>query len=138
MPLEQHTRNHPQPSNARSDIESQLELLYNTYYEELENFANQQISSPDIYRQHPHSNCCNPRDRIPHLADKDDEELEDELEDMYEDVDGESNSNVSSEVGSNGDGYARSTASDDSGILEFGISLTVKGLWALFLVLARR
>ncbi|KAJ3274263.1 hypothetical protein HDV01_003336 [Terramyces sp. JEL0728] len=91
--------------NFRSDIESQLELLYNTYYEELEIFSNMQISSPDAYRQHPHAidyHTHHHHNHIPHL-------VEEELEhsDDYDEVEG--------------------SDSEDSGIMEFGTSLTVKG-----------
>ncbi|KAI8897523.1 salt tolerance down-regulator-domain-containing protein [Globomyces pollinis-pini] len=90
----------------RSDLEGQLELLYNTYYDELENFAKMQISAPDVYTQHPHSHHYN-HNQLPHLTDEDDE---DELDEMYDDDD---------------EDYV--SDSEESGILEFGTSLTVKG-----------
>jgi hypothetical protein len=88
---------------SRSDIEGQLELLYNTYYEELENFANMQLRT-SLQSSHPHS--LPKTDSLPPLVDVGEE---DELEGMYDDDE---------------DFYSDS---NDSGILEFGTSLTVKG-----------
>ena len=75
-------------------IEEELELLYDSYYEELENMAtDHKPSSPSYFSP---SNC-------EHDFDEDDvDDIEDDFDDEYDE-------------------------SDDSGILEFGGSLRVKG-----------
>jgi hypothetical protein len=89
----------------RSTIEAQLETLYNTYYEELENFAKIQMGSNDFYALHPHR-FKTPK-KLPPLIDDSD----DDIDGMYDDIDEESESESES----------------DDGMIEFGTSLTVKG-----------
>jgi hypothetical protein len=81
----------------RSNMEAQLEQLYNTYYEELEQVA---------FSERPHS-LRNPKKLPPLVNDSDVEDIEG----MYDDID--EDEDVSDD-------------SDDD-IIEFGTSLTVKG-----------
>lgn len=66
----------------RSDIENQLELLYNTYYEELENYTNMKQNLSGSDNRHPHGYYKSQRNNeIPHLEEEEDEDEDDEFED---------------------------------------------------------
>ena len=95
--------------NARNDIESQMEFLYNSYYQELESFANikqKVVTSPQVLKSA----------ELPSLVeDNSMDEFDDELSDP--------------------DDFSPIThKSDDSGISEFGSSLTVQGMHYNFFI----
>lgn len=115
----------------RNDIESQLEFLYNSYYQELENFANVQVASPDVYRPHPHlshhkhhqhgisqgKDTTNGTKKYPDMPALISDDSMDEFDDELSDEDDQSVPSSSSYSDKGG----------DSGIVEFGTSLTVQG-----------
>ncbi|KAJ9503130.1 Stress response protein nst1 [Exophiala xenobiotica] len=114
----------------RTAIEEELEVLYDAYYEELEQFANHNTDLPNVppmmapprpsFKRvaHPMAGSYPSRGRV-HEVDDEDEDLEDE--DEYDDEDEEA--------------YSDEDDYDDHGLppgppdfFQFGNSLTVKGL----------
>jgi hypothetical protein len=121
----------------RTAIEEELEVLYDAYYEELEQYAHHQ---QDVARCLPDANfrhaCSPPHPRPltnshapPGRYDDDEDEEEDEEDFSGDDDDEEEYSN--SEISSDGDGYdseERSLPSHEPpDFMQFGNSLQVKG-----------
>ena len=117
----------------RTAIEEELEVLYDAYYEELEQFANHNAdlaNTPHLMAppRIPYSRAAHPmagsypsRSRIDEI-DEDEEDLEEDEEEEYDDEDDEGYSDDEGEL-------------DDHGLppgppdfFQFGNSLTVKGL----------
>lgn len=115
----------------RTAIEEELEVLYDAYYEELEQFANHNTDLSSIPQMmapprppfkrvsHPMAGSYPSRGRV-HEIDEDDEDLEDE--DDYEDEDEEGYSDDDGEL----DHHDLPPGPPD--FFQFGNSLTVKGL----------
>ncbi len=117
----------------RTAIEEELEVLYDAYYEELEQFANHNADlantphlmapprTPYSRAAHPMAGSYPSRSRIDEI-DEDDEDLEEDDEEEYDDEDDEGYSDDEGEL-------------DDHGLppgppdfFQFGNSLTVKGV----------
>lgn len=130
----------------RTAIEEELEILYDAYYEELEQYANHNqgtfedgapiIPPPRMYasplhalgrRSHPthHHHHHHPlsHGKVEEIPDDDEEDLEDEYEDEEEDDDDPYSEDDLEEI-------PRTTPAD---FFTFGNSLTVKGMSAIFL-----
>jgi len=124
----------------RTAIEEELEVLYDAYYQELEQFANHNNELPEspqsmppprtpaAYRsQHPMAGAFPVQGRI-HELDDDGDELDDE--DEYDDEEDE-------------DAYSDEDYDDElppgpADFFQFGNSLTVKGLWCSLVRTSRR
>ncbi len=111
---------------ARNDIENQLEILYNTYYKELEN-----MSTSTNQRRSLQSDIAAAKQKLdaeipmPPLTDEADE---DELDDEIEDCCLEEEYLVDNKYLFNGiTGEVKNSKINDGSIGEFGSSLTVKG-----------
>ena len=117
----------------RTAIEEELEVLYDAYYEELEQFANHNTdlaSAPALMAppRTPYSRVTHPmagsypsRSRIDEIE-EDEEDLEDDDEEDYEDDEDEGYSDDEGEL----DGHGLPPGPPD--FFQFGNSLTVKGL----------
>lgn len=92
-------------------IEEELEMLYDAYYEELENFASDSKRQKHILPSHLYNHCSHHAFTSRHhrLYEHASEDDIDDIEDDFDDDDDEDYD------------------SDESGIIEFGTSLTVKG-----------
>lgn len=118
----------------RTAIEEELEVLYDAYYEELEQFANHNTDLSNVPQMmapprppfkrvaHPMAGSYPSRGRV-HEIDEDEEDLDEDEE--YDDEDEEAYSEDEEELDSHG------LPPGPPDFFQFGNSLTVKGMWPL-------